>query len=351
MKTSKTLVALLAVGVVLAVGTASHGALLVYEPFDYAAGSDLAGQGGTGMEAGFATGSKWSTFVTPTPNATNQTNFQIHQQGVVTGIPFNNPPSEFPNPYTNTLTNLPTNGNFAGRNVGSNPGGSSPQGADHLEAWRALDPAVTATFADGTSTWFSFVAARGFNLNARAPTLAIGQGTLIEDRGNSATGPVIAVGGFNNAGGEFTAQYKSTAGNGGLTRGPTGSGNTWLGGTSSTSAQMVNILVARIDWGATSSDPDVVTFARFSDSDTLDLTTFNSKAPAPYGFALDQSTFTNLSVGGGRFLIDELRIGTTFDDVIGAGGTGPVIPEPATMLAVGLGITGLGGYIRKRRQA
>ena len=28
-----------------------------------------------------------------------------------------------------------------------------------------------------------------------------------------------------------------------------------------------------------------------------------------------------------------------------------VIPEPMTMLAVGLGITGLGGYIRKRRRA
>ena len=32
------------------------------------------------------------------------------------------------------------------------------------------------------------------------------------------------------------------------------------------------------------------------------------------------------------------------------GVSGPVIPEPMTMLAVGLGITSLGGYIRKRRR-
>ena len=38
--------------------------------------------------------------------------------------------------------------------------------------------------------------------------------------------------------------------------------------------------------------------------------------------------------------------------VLGSNVTAPpgTIPEPMTMLAVGLGITGLGGYIRKRRR-
>ena len=33
------------------------------------------------------------------------------------------------------------------------------------------------------------------------------------------------------------------------------------------------------------------------------------------------------------------------------GSGGGAIPEPMTMLAVGLGISGLGGYLRKRRRA
>lgn len=67
----------------------------------------------------------------------------------------------------------------------------------------------------------------------------------------------------------------------------------------------------------------------------------------------DQS-FDRIGVGdyvnysAARF--DEFRIGTTWADVTPHTG-GAVIPEPMTMLAVGLGITGLGGYIRKRRRA
>ncbi len=41
--------------------TPSQATLLMYEPFDYPAGSDLAGQGGTGLEKGFAAGVDRST--------------------------------------------------------------------------------------------------------------------------------------------------------------------------------------------------------------------------------------------------------------------------------------------------
>ena len=59
--------------------------------------------------------------------------------------------------------------------------------------------------------------------------------------------------------------------------------------------------------------------------------------------------------GGARFNgdIDELRVFTfdpASDDPVAAFNIAE-IPEPLTMLAVGLGLTGLGGYIRRRRRA
>ena len=47
---------------------------------------------------------------------------------------------------------------------------------------------------------------------------------------------------------------------------------------------------------------------------------------------------------------DEVRLGTQWVDVTGLGASAP-IPEPMTMLAVGLSVAGLGGYVRKRRRA
>ena len=51
------------------------------------------------------------------------------------------------------------------------------------------------------------------------------------------------------------------------------------------------------------------------------------------------------SAWGGRMGLSEIRVYAIEGD------TGGAIPEPMTMLAFGLGITGLGGYIRKRRRA
>jgi len=282
--------------------------LLLYEPFDYSAGGILTGQGGVPL--GFAPGSTWETFVT-----SGTATFYIHEQGVLTGVILNNPPNEVPSPYVNILTNLATSGNFAGRNPGPNVAGTV---ADHMIAWRALDPAVVATFQPGTTTWFSYVCARAFNLNARAPTLAIGEGRLTSDRGNNSLGPAIGAGGFNNATTVFHAQYWTNAPGVNSTgvRG-TVNGGTWsFGATPGTAEEKVNIVVFKIVWGLTPTDNDVVSVWRFLYGDVLDQGVFDANAPATaIGFPLDQSKFITLSVAGGRYFIDELRIGTTFADV------------------------------------
>ena len=68
----------------------------------------------------------------------------------------------------------------------------------------------------------------------------------------------------------------------------------------------------------------------------------------------------NVSYGDVFTLLDVDEIIGTYDQIIAPGnvdtsmllidGTVMAIPEPMTMLAVGLGISGLGGYIRKRRR-
>ena len=72
---------------------------------------------------------------------------------------------------------------------------------------------------------------------------------------------------------------------------------------------------------------------------------------------VDFADFTSSNVVEWRFYpygTDVSSHGIRFDDVMLHGTANlpsGVIPEPMTMLAVGLGIASLGGYIRKRRRA
>jgi hypothetical protein len=53
---------------------------------------------------------------------------------------------------------------------------------------------------------------------------------------------------------------------------------------------------------------------------------------------LDQSLFDTINLAGTKFLVDEIRMGTTFGDVV---------PEPMTIALLGLGGLGL---IRSKRK-
>ena len=48
-------------------------------------------------------------------------------------------------------------------------------------------------------------------------------------------------------------------------------------------------------------------------------------------------------------LLDEIRMGETFNSVVGLSGPSGDIPEPATMVLLGMAACGLGGYVRRRR--
>jgi len=324
--------------------------LLLYEPFDYASGTAsgsgvlLGGQsGGTG----FATGSSWSTSNTGDANSVT-----VYQQGNLSGVNFS---TGVANTFTGTVPNISSSGGYFG-SVTSLPGGTVKT-TDHIYAWRSLDPAVTATFTDGSTTWMSFVSARAYNLNAAGPKVAIGAGPLTStDRGNTAQGEAIGMGGGIGNGntlrvyGQFWDQQVAGIGSfqnydaTGLQTSTSITAKalntdplvdplqafTWA---QELDAQPIaNILITKITWSDTG--PDAIQVARFLPSDgPLTESMFNASAlPSSTTWSvqpdLAQSTFNTISIAGGRYFADEFRIATTFASVAPA-----AVPEPGTATA------------------
>ena len=346
----------------------STATLLVYEPFNYTTGTVsgsgvlLSGQsGGTGM-----TGS-WSTFNTGTANSVT-----VYQQGNLSNVNFNTGAA---NQFDGTVSNLVTSGGY----FGSRGVGGTSSTTDHMQAWRGIDPSVTATFIDGSTTWFSFVSARAFNLNASGTRFAIGAAELKEDRGHLANGQAIGVGGAlqsnlnlihaqvwddydNTTTGVYniinvTGQQIATS-SGGTTTIPATDRFYWeIGSTSGTStvtanSAIPNIVIGKIVWS--DSSPDVISFAEFHESDgPLTEAAFNSIDISSAGWSqqvnLNQSAFDTISFAGARYFADELRIATTFNEVIGLEAEVEAVPEPSTLVLSGLGILGI-SYVALRKK-
>jgi hypothetical protein len=341
----------------------SRAALLVYEPFNYASGGPVAlsGQAGGGGMTG-----TWST------TSTGVSPISVYNQGTSSGVHLN---TGVDNPYVGTVSNLTTSGGYMGP-AASLSGGTTTT-TDHMYASRALAPSVTATFTAGSTTWFSFVSVRAFNLNASGPKFAIGASdftTSSTNRGQTAGGEAIGIGGglgasagsnTNKVFGQFWDENVTGSGsfqnydptglqtvNSAATvpvvvtapvliTDPAQQGFTW-----DTTAGAPNIVIGKIVWS--DSGPDVLSFARFLQADgALTESMFNSTAFSsstwPSQRNVDQSQFDTISIAGARFFIDELRIATTFTDVIS--GTS-VVPEPSVVL---LSAMGLGVVFRRRR--
>ncbi len=250
------------------------GELLLHEPFAYASGQDLTGLGnvGSGMTGTWtAVGNISDVFVL------DGTGAEI---------------------WDGQLQNLATSGNFAGLSV--------PTG-DHIHTDRQMASSVTDSFVDGSTTWLSVAFARANSAGAHfKPMVAIGADRLSTDRGNTAKGPAIGAGALYNDQ-AIRAQYW-------LDEDASGTDKRHASGTTLGSSNE-QIIVAKIEWGSGGSD-DTITVRRFNDGDTLSETTFDSGPLSSISADLDQSTFDTISFAGSRYHFDEVRLATTFDEVI-----------------------------------
>ena len=353
-------------------GNSAQATLLVYEGFDTATTTGVAAgptsngfrlQGKTGG-MGFATGSSWNAF----ENGSGRF-ITVYAQGAAPGTNFITSPVT-PLTYNGTCANLPTSGGYFGPN-GTNT-------SDHMSVSRLLHPGVTATFKDGTTTWFSFVYVRSGNPNDAGAKLAIGKGALV-GRGSSSTGEAIGGGGglgssSRNSRKVYPQFWDGTLATPGSTTGGT---NYDVQGVVTGDAGLVHyltapyydqgqplqvsgingdqtmlhdpnngvphIIVGKIEWKPNGT-PDVISVVQFLSIDgTLTEAAFDARIAAqpllssanwpatitsypgsgsPFTATvhkpdLDQSLFDTVSIAGGKIFGDEIRIATTFMDVVG----------------------------------
>ncbi len=361
---ARTVLALAAVAMASLLLTAgsANAELLVYEPFDYLDGP-INGQGGA-----LGTAGTWSTNDTGEPQG-----WWCHPEGVLTGQ-FDDIGGGL-NQFDGTVANLPTAGGFAGpagpedQTTPGIYGTRDPTGS--LDASIDLDPSVTATFQSGTTTWFSYVGAHADNRNQGSPTFMIGTDpTTIGARGLTMQNEGNGIGGVGGPPRDnLTDVYPHYFQDGTHHQTPGGYQGGWPPGDHNgivlefasgnysdgvlTDADVMswtvsdangfgapNIVVGKIEWDADTGGYDIITVVKFLETQEINEEAFDALVAAKPHLSsanwpdavtpadpnnpsnkpdLDQSEFDTLNFSSVKFFVDELRIATTFEEVVGRG--------------------------------
>ena len=243
--------------------------------------------------------------------------------------------------WNGNTSSLPQSGKFVGSPAptlgGTALNGNSP---DHLWAYRSLDPAVTAAFTTGSTTWMCFEECTNFKANANGLGMSLAicanggniGSAISESRGQTSNiGGALGIG--MNTGHNFqaaawgngtapTAQFVGTnAASGNPTLVSGGTGPVSQGASYPTSGQLTpKILIAKIVWGDTVSIPTTVSLVVYNEGQavsTLNEIGFNSIATTFTAGLADPTTFNTIALGGARANMDSIRLGTTLNDAIG----------------------------------
>ena len=334
--------------------------LLVYEPFAYADGW-LTGQGGA-----LGTTGVWTCY------DTHNGDWRIHQEGDTSGIVVAPGPPVERNMYDGMVANLTTSGGYVGL-----PGPLDlvpPADPDedfeigrYMDAHIPLDPSVTAAFQSGTTTWFRYVCVRVWDRNMEPAQLQLATDPSPNESRpglykltNSGNG--IGAGGgpprndrfsiiprYHLNGDNYNIMGAATGWTADAYTAPADAKMSWIA-SDDDGFGAVNIIVGKIEWDADTGGEDIISVVRFLETDTLSEAAFDAVIAAQPLLSsanwtankpnLDQSQFDLLNFAGTKFFIDEIRIATSFADVMGD------IPDLTTELVAALNalkdhITGL----------